>query len=370
MAANIEERNGVGSFVTAGGRQNKPWHGLGVIFDDPRISIEMAIEASRANYNVRKDYLVRVTAEDIKRIKEGQPIETLLSKDDIIYSHQCTVREDLGTILGVVGSGYEVVQNLTGFEFVNDVLNGINGTFDQPFIETAGVLGHGERMFVTAKFNEPIRIKGTDDIIDDYILFTNAHDGSGAVIAQFCTTRVVCNNTLNMALAESKNKVYFKHTKNVHGKIDMRSKENLNMALSILRGHQVYIQTLKETVDNFADIKLSENNVKDIVSKIYMEPKQIKEWISNNRSFNGLESISTRTKNTIENVLNTIDSGVGQENWRGSGLWVLNGITSYYQNNKTYNKGQEAKFDSIMNGDVYKKVQTAYNVINDYALAA
>jgi len=367
MAHEIEMRDDKGSFVTAGGRINKPWHGLGIIFDDPRITIHEAITACRADYQVEKDALIRITSEDLEKIKMGLPLDRIFNQKDIIKSHQCTVRRDLDNILGVVGSGYEVVQNLQGFEFVQDILSGVSGQFDAPFIETAGVLGGGERMFVTARFNEPFKIKDSDDVIEDYILFTNSHDGTGAVIAQFCTTRVVCNNTLNMALHEGKNRVYFKHTKNVHSKVNLKQKENLEMALSILRGHKIYVQNLQDTLNRFADVKVDDNIVKKIVADVFLEQSQVRELQLENYNFNHID-ISTRSRNTIENVLNTLDNGIGQERWRGSALWVLNGMSTYFQNHRSYNKGDEYKFNAIMDGDVYKKMQKTHDSI--YALAA
>jgi len=364
MAHNLENREGEYSFVSAASQP--AWHNLGKVFNKPNLTIEEAINEVRANYNVRKDYLLRITNEDIERIKNGLPLNEVFDMKDIIKTHQCTVREDLNNVLGVVGSGYEVVQNLQGFEFVQDILNGIEGNVgnNKPYIQTAGVLGNGERIFVSAKFQNPVKIKGSDDIIEDYILFTNAHDGSGAVIATFTPTRVVCNNTLNMALSGAKNKIYFKHTKNVHGKLDLKNTDNLNMALSVLRGHQVYIETLTSQLAKLEDIKLNENDVKRIVAGTFLEPAQVKEFVQNQYNLDKLD-ISTKSKNNIENMLHTIDCGVGQTMWRGTGLWVINGFTTYYQNNKSY-KTEEKKFDSIMDGDAFKKVQRAYDLVNAY----
>ena len=246
-------------------------------------------------------------------------------------------------------------------------MNGIEGTFDKdkPYITTAGVLGCGERMFVTAKYRKPVKINGTDDVIDDYILFTNAHDGSGAVIAAFTPTRVVCQNTLNLALTDAKNKLYFKHTKNVYDKLNLNNTQNLNMALSVLKGHQVYIETLTSQLSKLSDIKLHENDVKRIVAGVFLEPSQVKEFVQDQYRFDRLD-ISSRAKNGIENMLNVIDTGIGQDKWRGTGLWVVNGFTTYFQNYKKYNKGEEYKFDSIMGGDAFKKVQKAYELVNAY----
>lgn len=366
MAHNIEIRDGEGSFVTAGGRQNIPWHNLGKVIDKDRLTIQEAIVACKANYDVGIDNLIRVTAEDVERIKNGLPLDRLITKKDLIKSHNCTVRRDLDEVLGVVGNKYEVVQNMEGFEFVQDILNGVSGNSNIPFIETAGVLGNGERMFVTAKFKEPFKIKGSNDTIEDYILFTNSHDGTGAVIAQFTTIRVVCNNTLNIALNETRNKVRFMHTKNVHSQINLKERENAQKALSILKGHQVYVENLKETLDRFADVKVDDKIIKRIVGSVFLEQEQLKQLQLENYSLNNID-ISTTTKNKFENMLSVIDNGIGQENWRGSGLWVLNGVTTYFQNHSNY-KNNTVKLDSLMEGNANKKMQKAYDSI--YALAA
>jgi phage/plasmid-like protein (TIGR03299 family) len=365
MAHNLELRDGEYSYV--GVRTEPAWHKLGHESVNERMSVNEAIDACKADYDVRKDYLLKITKEELDSIQKGLPINKVFQKQDVIRSHQCTVREDLSNILGVVGSGYEVVQNRQGFEFVQDILNGCEGNIvkNTPYITTAGVLGNGERIFVTAKFPTPVKIKGTDDIVEDYVLFTNAHDGSGAIIATFTPTRVVCNNTLNFALAGAKNKIYFKHTKNVHGKLDLKNTQNLNMALSVLRGHEVYVETLTSQLAKLEDIKLNEKDIKRIVAGTFLSPDQLKELAQNDFNFNRVDKISPISMNRIESMMNTIESGVGQDKWRGTGLWVINGFTSFYQNNKKY-KTNESKFDSIMNGDAFKKVQKAYELVSVY----
>ena len=91
------------------------------------------------------------------------------------------VRTDRNLTLGVVGSKYGVVQNSKAFEFIDLLASGVEG-YDKAVIETAGILGDGERMYVTAKLPSDIFLNDNGyDPINDYILFTNTHDGSGAV---------------------------------------------------------------------------------------------------------------------------------------------------------------------------------------------
>lgn len=68
----------------------------------------------------------------------------------------------------------------------------------------------------------------------------------------------------------------------------------------------------------------------------------------------------------IDSLRKSIDSGIGQSNNRGTGLWLYNGITTY-MNNYALFKDDEAKFNSIMSGDAYKKVQKAHDLILEMA---
>ena len=104
--------------------------------------------------------------------------------------------------LGVVSDSYGIVQNSDAFKFLDTLLTGkLTDSEHTPIIETAGVLGNGERVFITAKFPEQIILDNkTDDRVDMYVVFTTSHDGTGAVNCMVTPTRVVCNNTLNYAL--------------------------------------------------------------------------------------------------------------------------------------------------------------------------
>ena len=357
MAANLEMlENGIANFVAntnVNGRKEIPWHGLGKFFDKP-LTVTEALN-SLNDFKVNKGKLLHISDEIAEMIIEGKPIDFLFKKEDLVQTHICTYREDNSHILGVVGSGYEVVQNKEGFAFIDTVCKESNAV-----IETAGFLGNGERMFVTAKMPERFSL-GIGDEVEQYILFTNAHDGTNAVTACFTPIRVVCNNTLNAALrgTDSTNRVYFKHTKNVSGR--------LNMAAQVLSNHSGYIKNLKELLTNLRSKKFDEKDVRNILAATFLQPNEAKQVIENKGNFESLE-LATRSKNVLNNCLNTIESGAGQNVYRGSGLWLYNGLTCYFQNVSNY-RNDEQKLENIIgaNGTAAKKINKAVSLMLEAA---
>ncbi len=359
MAHNLEERNGVYSFVSNVGSERKdvPWHGLGQEYNRP-MTVNEAIAGCNADFTVRKDGLLRATMEEIEAIKRGEPLQRNFTPNDIVQTHACTVRTDLNNVLGVVGIDYGVVQNRTGFEFIDIMTSGKFGNGDTPTIETAGVLGCGEKIFISAKMPEPIKIRDTDDVIDDYVLFTTSHDGSGAVTAMFTPIRVVCNNTLNMAMNDCKNKVTFRHSKHVGNILDFTNKKNQEMALQVMNLHKHYKQNFVGMIDLLSRKKVTDAQMNKEIAKVFLNTMQLKKLEANNFNMEGVDEISTRTTNIINEVRESVYAGVGQNKWKGTALWVLNGITTYYGNEKKYRSGREQRLNSIIEGDANKKMQT------------
>lgn len=329
------------------------------------VPISQAVAECGADYSVRKDTLVRLSDDAIRAIKEGTDYTQFLDlkPKDIITSHMATVRDDNDITLGVVGSGYGVVQNAKAFEFIDIITSGRLGG-DAPIIETAGVLGVGERMYVTARMPHNIQIGGNNkDVVEDYILFTNTHDGSGAVTVLFTPIRVVCENTLNMALRECKNKLIFKHTSKVNERLDFSDEENLKKAKQVLGLHGLYKQNVEAYLNNLAQQSFTDAQIKETVANVFLNDAQMKLLKMANMNIDSVEEISTRAKNQIQDLRDTIENGVGQEYWRGTKLWVYNGFTSFYNNNKTYKNGAEERFNSLIDGDAHKKCQKAFDLL-------
>lgn len=343
------------------------WNGvMGCKSFSTPVTVSEAAEAVGANYEVKKHHMVAISDALFNAIMNGERItEETLTKDAIVTSHMATMREDRGNILGVVGSGYGVVSNADSMAFFNHILNGdISTSTEKAVIETAGILDEGGRFYITAKMNSNIRIDGDNSSIDDYLLLTNSHDGSGSVSVLFTPIRVVCRNTLNAALRTCKNKLTYKHTSRVNERMDLTKEVNLQRAAEVLRFHEKYKKAFIEDLNALRSVKVNEEQVMDMVCRIFADDKEMNILRANYYKMDGIstDDLSTRKRNLITSLMDSVESGVGQESLRGSGLWLYQGAASWVQNGRTY-KDAESKFDSISNGDSANKVQKMHDMV-------
>ena len=220
MAANVETM-----FYT----REKPWHGLGT----------MVAEAPNS-----KDAL-RLAGLNWKVLQE--PVYT--EKKELIQGYKANVRDTDRKVLGVVTDRYKVIQNEEAFAFTDTLLGeGVR-------YETAGSLQEGRRVWMLARLPREFIIGG--ERISPYMVFSNTHDGSGAVKTALTPIRVVCNNTLNLALRTAKRSWSMIHTGDISGKIE-EAKNTLFLA-------DEYMTALGQEFENLRKIKLSEKQVLDYI---------------------------------------------------------------------------------------------------------
>ena len=334
------------------------------------VTVSEAAEAAGANYQVEKRHMVAITDELYNAIINGENItEASFTSHDIMDSHMATVRGDNGTILGCVGSNYGVIQNADSMEFFNHILNGdVSSTSEKAVIDTAGTLQDGGIFYLSAKMSSDIQIQGDNSPIEDYLLITNSHNGSYALSVLFTGVRVVCRNTLMAALKGAKNKLIYKHSSRVSERMDLTREANFQRASEVLKFHEEYKKAFIEDLEHLRSIQLNEKQVMDMVCRIFADEKEMNAIRSNYYKIDGIDTdtLSTRKKNLIHSLMDSVESGIGQDTNRGSGLFLYNGITTYAQNERTY-KTEEDKFDSIINGDMSKKVQKMHDMILEYA---
>ena len=220
MAANVETM-----FYT----REKPWHGLGT----------MVAEAPNS-----KDAL-RLAGLNWKVLQE--PVYT--ENKELIQGYKANVRDTDRKVLGVVTDRYKVIQNEEAFAFTDTLLSkGVR-------YETAGSLQEGRRVWMLARLPREFIIGG--ERISPYMVFSNTHDGSGAVKTALTPIRVVCNNTLNLALRTAKRSWSMIHTGDISGKIE-EAKNTLLLA-------DEYMTALGQEFENLRKIKLSEKQVLDYI---------------------------------------------------------------------------------------------------------
>lgn len=220
MVANVETM-----FYT----REKPWHGLGT----------MVAEAPNS-----KDAL-RLAGLNWKVLQE--PVYT--ENKELIQGYKANVRDTDRKVLGVVTDRYKVIQNEEAFAFTDTLLGkGVR-------YETAGSLQEGRRVWMLARLPREFIIGG--ERISPYMVFSNTHDGSGAVKTALTPIRVVCNNTLNLALRTAKRSWSMIHTGDISGKIE-EAKNTLLLA-------DEYMTALGQEFENLRKIKLSEKQVLDYI---------------------------------------------------------------------------------------------------------
>ena len=364
MAHNLEIVDGVASYAE-NGKKERAWHKLGQVFDGP-MTVSEALNASHANYEVQMFPLVALTP-DISEQMSWDDVAMPYFQDEILDAivpgKKVTMRMDTMKPLGIVSESYGIVQNEDAFKFIDTLVTGqVTEREHTPIIECAGVLGNGERVFITAKFPEHIILdnKG-DDRVEMYVVFTTSHDGTGAVNCMVTPTRVVCNNTLNFAMSHNAGKLALRHTSGIMNRLDLTSKENTEFAYKALNMYNVYKNSLEQSFEHLKNIRLSEKDLEKIMAEVLFSDDNYKIYQKTGNLKH--EDISTFGKNVFNNAMETIHTGIGQdivEN--GTGLWLINGLTTYYQNNVKF-KSEEYKFDSIQQGLVSRKIQKAYELV-------
>lgn len=220
MAANVESMFYV---------RETPWHGLGTRVIEAPTSKEALIAAGL----------------DWRVIQE--PIYTGTEKQ--IDGYRANVRETDRKVLGVVTERYKVIQNEEAFAFTDALLGeGVR-------YETAGSLQGGRKVWVLAHMPHEYIISG--ERISPYLLFSNTHDGSGAVKVALTPIRVVCNNTLNLALSTAKRCWSTIHTGDIQNKMQ-EAKNTLFLA-------ETYMDSLGKEFENLRMKKLNDKQVMEYI---------------------------------------------------------------------------------------------------------
>lgn len=215
MPANVESMFSV---------REKPWHGLGRIVKEAPTSHD-AIELAGLNWQVLSNPIYDGFGNEIKGFKAN-------------------TRSSDNSVLGVVTDKYKIVQNADAFDFTDNLIG------EEMFYETAGSLRNGKTIWLLGKMPERYIC---EDKFEPYIVFTNTHDGTGAVKIAMTPIRVVCNNTLNMALGSAKRSWSTKHMGNMEAKLS-EARHTLELAND-------YLDNLAIEADKLANETMKEEDI-------------------------------------------------------------------------------------------------------------
>lgn len=282
MAHGIEIKNGKMSMAYAAGES--PWHKGGVYLGETEATAEEMLKASGLDWEV--------STQDIS------------CNGDLVPDFQAIVRNDTKDVLGIRGQKYTPYQNKDAFKVLEPFV-GIN----KAIWHTAGVLGKGERIWIQAKLPGYTEVT-KNDILENYLLLVNSHNGSTGIKLLFSPQRVVCQNTLQMALVSGESSIMnIRHTKNHEIKI--------KQALKIMGLVEQISKDFETDAKKMYEFKMSDADIDNYLAEITAIAGEAKEKVKlySDKSY-------IRYKEYIEGGLGTDITGV-----RGS-LWgAYNAIT-------------------------------------------
>lgn len=201
------------------------WHKLGVITD----GAQTAQDALRI---AQLDSVVHVSENPVGVDINGTFVQ--------IPNRFITYREHpkTGTTgLGVVGKRYTPIQNSEAFDFLNALADESGAVF-----ETAGSINNGARVFMTMKFPEAMTLGG-NDVVDNYIMAVNSHDGTLAFTVAVTPIRAVCTNTVRLALNKAQSKIALRHTIGSSQKVQ-QARETLDIVWKYQTEFQAEVESM------------------------------------------------------------------------------------------------------------------------------
>lgn len=282
----------------------KPWHGLGTPVKEAPTSKDAIICAGL-------DWKV-----------ESKPIYDAYG--NVIPGYKANTRDKDNSILGIVTDKYKIVQNLEAFEFTDSLLE------EEVRYETAGSLRDGKTVWLLAKMPER---KILDDAFEPYICFTNNHEGTGAIRVCMTDTRVVCNNTLNLALNTAKRMWSTRHMGNIQEKL-AEARHTLQLA-------NTYNDELELEANRMVEQKISDAELEVIFDTLFPIDKEK----DSDRKINNISQLK-------ENLFRCYDMPDIKQ-YRGTAWGIINAVSDnvcHVAPNRMTSSYQENNWGKIMNG--------------------
>lgn len=292
MAHELETlANGEASMFYAG---SAPWHGLGTAVPAEVTSAE-AIKLAHLDWTVDKHPIAAVVP--------GAEGPTLVGIED----QHAVVRMSDNKVLGVVGDRYHPIQNQNAFDFFDGVVGERAAMY-----HTAGALKGGSKVWMLAKLPKEMRLVNGEQI-EQFLLLSNSHDGSTCLQMMFTPIRVVCQNTLTMALrGKNQYRINLRHTASVEGKMET-ARKTLKLALG-------YYDEFEKEANELISTKFTLDQMKKVAEGLFPVSEEAKN--------------TTRTTNQQAELINLFENGRGIAPVRGSSWAAYNAITEYVDHHR------------------------------------
>jgi phage/plasmid-like protein (TIGR03299 family) len=325
MAHKINYNNGKYAFASS----EKEWHSgeTNHHIHGREMTAEEIIRLAGLDYDVQKMPIVA-------KVPSGR-----FSMDVPVDGNFATVRTDTNQVLGIVGKKYQILQNKDAFKFFDSIVGE-----GEAMYHTAGALGNGEKIFITAKLPQKLVIT-PDDVTDQYLFLCNSHDGSGSLSAYFTPIRVVCNNTLRLSMKSNSYRINLRHTANI-----VKALEQAHELMGIVnREGQDFLEVCK----TMTRVSVTDQQLRKFI-ELSLKPET--EMITE-------DEFSKRFTNIADAAYEYALSDETQlmDTTRGTLYGAFQAVTGYYSNVKQYNSGED-KTKSLIYGAGYRASNQAYQM--------
>lgn len=226
-----------------------PWHGLGVQVD-PNLSADDMLIKAGLDWTVSKRPMFAARA-----LKDGTITDAAIIK---VPQHNALVRDQDEKLLDVVGNNYVPVQNKQAMQFFKDFTEA-----GQMTLETAGSLDGGRQVWVLANLGSSFKLAGGDEV-KGYLLLSQPHIYGKALNIMFTPIRVVCNNTLTIALREGKtnDRLRLPHVREFDAQVQADAKTTLGLSSAIMT-------EFHETAHMLSEAKADEGQVTRYLAALF-----------------------------------------------------------------------------------------------------
>lgn len=234
-------------------------------------------------------------------------------------------RSDNDSPLGIVGVGYQILQNSKMFNFLDSVV----GASEAMYVN-AGSFKGGRKVYIQAKLPGFIHFDDGEDVGEKYLTFISSHDGSLGNSVLFTPIRIICQNTLVRALGSQDHRTNIRHT--------LSMEVNLQQAKSALNLVTGQVAILEQLSRKLIDTKFQDSQMKELLEKSGMIPAE--------------EKKSGRANNIIAEVLQRFHYGKGAEfqTSKGTAWGAYNAVSEYVDHYRGSNNEKRAESSLMGSG--------------------